>query len=156
MNVQQIRFNQDLFKNKIKLENKLKMINNEIKVAQENCDHVCIVSGYVGNTYSRNNSIKECLFCRTQEFDPEKKYPTIYGYTYKRNLYGNGEEPQAREERVNEILELWIKIQKEFPNATLEQIAIQIDSEISLDEQKNKAMEKSLKHPIADRKKRKD
>jgi len=155
MDVQQIKFNQDLFKNKIKLERQLEMINDEIREVQTNCNHICIVSGYKGEEYSRKNMIRECLFCRTEEFDSEKKYPTIYGYTYKRLKYGNGEDPEQRHERIKEILELWIKIKKENPEYNDERLIELIDTEISKDEQKNQTMEKTLKHPIIDRKNKK-
>ena len=147
MDVQEIKFNQDLFKNKIRLEKQLGMINNEIKESQKNCNHICIISGYIGTEYSKNNRIKECLFCRTQQFDSEKKYPVIYGYTYKRSKYGNGELKEQREERIKEIVELWIKLKKEYPGYSDEQLIEKIDTEISMDEQKNKVMEKSLKYP---------
>ena len=124
------------------------MINEEIKELQTNCNHICIISGYKGEEYSRRNWIRECLFCRTKDFDSEKKYPTIYGYTYKRLKYGNGENPEQRYERIKEILELWIKFINENPEYNDEQLIEKIDIEISKDEQKNIAMEKTLRHPL--------
>ena len=46
MDVQKIKYNHELFKNKIRLENETIMINREIKKQQLKCNHIRICLGW--------------------------------------------------------------------------------------------------------------
>lgn len=144
MNIQQIKYNQELIKNKIKLTRQLKEINNEIEEAQKNCEHVIVKAGYCDSSLYRDTAITECLFCRTEVFSSHE-YPFIDAITYKRVIYSDGSSEDDRNERIKALQNLWIKNMIEYPEATQQELVTKMKEDIEEDEKKNKATEKTLR-----------
>lgn len=143
MDVQQIKFNQELIQNKIKLEKELKITKQEIKESQKKCDHILVRAGYYSPSLYQDTKVTECLFCRTEVMSAHN-YPIIEATTYKRMIYGDGESNDDRNERIKCLQALWIKNMTDNKDATTEELVSKMREAIEEDEKKNKTMEKSL------------
>lgn len=139
MDVKQIKWNQELIKNKIRLNKQLKMINSEIDKQQHNCNHISVCLGWDGQFQYRNTSFNICIFCH--ENDPKSKY-IIDATDYKKELYGHGESEEAREKRLSDLQNLAISKLEETPDISEEVLVEQINSIIT--ESKSKAKQIKL------------
>ena len=101
MDNQRIKYNQELIKNKIRLEKQLKMVNKEIDENKKLCDHIRVCLGWDGPFQYRDTSFHTCLFC--QKDDPDSQYRMIDATNYRKLKYSHGEYEMAREARLLEI-----------------------------------------------------
>lgn len=142
MDIQKIRYNQKLSKNKQKLEKELKMVSTEIENIQDSCNHIKVCLGYNGPFQYRNTSIHLCLFCR--EYDPDTKYKIVDATNYRKPMFSHGQNENYREERLLELQELVIVIMKDNPSITEEELIEKLTEIIKEDEEKTKNIEKKL------------
>lgn len=88
MDIQRIKYNQELINTKIRLEKELKMVEGEIENQINRCNHVIVVLDCSDNFPNQtiNNSISYCLICGINLTNTIKPMPIIDGTFYKRGL----------------------------------------------------------------------
>lgn len=142
MDINNLKYNMELFKTKKSLERQLKLVNSEIGKNQDNCKHIKVILGYVG-AYAYRDTIKcRCLLCNSTICDDN--IGTIDAITYKRPIYSNGFLVSEREERLLELQKLTLDFMKEDHNLTEVQLIEKLKEVIEKDEENNKQLEKTL------------
>ena len=137
MDVQKIKYNHELFKNKIRLENETIMMNREIKKQQLKCNHIRICLGWDDGASSYfNTGFNVCLFCHKN--DPESRYETVYASDYKKELYHYGEVEGDREDCLKELQDLALNIITENSGITESELVEKLANIISETEKKPK------------------
>lgn len=138
MDIQKIKYNHELLKNKVRLEKELKMINIEISKAESTCDHVRVVLGTYETYENQNitNSICYCLKCG-RELEIRESMPIIDATFYKQSSLFS--------DRLQHIRKILISIKEESPEISngllIEKIQEQIDLESDFSKyQYNKTM----------------
>lgn len=144
MDIKKIKYNQELIKNKIRLEKELKMVNQEIEDNQDKCNHIKVCIGWDGSFLYRDSSINLCLICG--EKDPVSKYKTLQAYDYKKEYYSHGEMKTYREKRFIEIQQLALNIITEQEDITEEELIQKLNNIIEEDTEKEKSTNKQLKY----------
>ena len=143
MDNQRIKYNQELIKNKIRLEKQLKMVNKEIDENKKLCDHIRVCLGWDGPFQYRDTSFHTCLFC--QKDDPDSQYRMIDATNYRKLKYSHGEYEMAREARLLEIQELAMGIMKENPSITEKQLVEELTEIIKADAENTKTIKKKIR-----------
>lgn len=142
MDIQRIKYNRELIKNKIRLKKELNMVEKEIEESQDSCNHIRICLGWNGPYQYRDTSITQCLWC--SEVDPRSLYNVIDATNYKSSLYSHGQYSSVREKRFSEIQELAMNMLIENPKITEEEIVTRLNEIIKKDEEKTRLIEKKL------------
>lgn len=124
-NIQKIKYNQELIKNKLKLEKELKFVNHLIEEEQNSCNHVRVLLGWAGSHPYRDTIKEMCLFCGEKFLDTY--LPTIDAINYQQFKYSHGERESSRLQKLDDIRNLWIKYQTENPKLTEEEIIEKIN-----------------------------
>ncbi len=122
--IQKIRYNQELIKNKNRLERELKMIRLEMDKEEINCNHIEVILGTLDSC-----QVSHCLFCQNVHLFNEST-PRIDASNYMVERYGNGFAENQRLGRLEEIQNLWVKYQIENPQLTEEELIIKINDTI--------------------------
>ena len=141
MDVQKIKYNKELIKNKIRLKKELNMIEKEIEDSQGCCNHIRICLGWNGPFQYRNTSITQCLLC--SEVDPRSLYNVVDATYYKSSLYGHGEISSDREKRLLEIQELVVDMLVENPKLSEEDLVTRLNEIMKEDKEKTKVLQKN-------------
>ena len=144
MDIENIKYNQDLMSKKSKLERDLEKVNQFISEQQSSCDHISVCLGWNGQFQCRDTSICKCLLC--YDFDPKSKYKLVDATNYKRMKYSHGEYKRDREERLSELEKLVIKLLTENPNLTEEELVTSLNNIIKEDEEMTNNLEKKISH----------
>lgn len=142
MDIKKIKYNQELIKNKIKLEKELKMISKEIEDSQKSCNHIRVCLGWDGPYQYRDTSIHLCLLCR--EYDPDTKYKGIDATNYRKLIFSHGECESYREKRLLELQQLAMNTMLANPTITEEELIQKLTEIIEVDEEETKVIEKKL------------
>jgi len=135
MDIQNLKYNRELMKTKSRLEKELRMVNDEVVVNQESCNHIKVCIGWIG-LFIHGTSINKCLLC-SKDY-PESKFPVIEAYDYKKEEYDQGQLLQSRDNRFDDIQQLAINILNENPLVTEEELIIKLNEII--EEDKNKVL----------------
>lgn len=144
MDIENIKYNQELMHKKIRLEKDLDKANQFIREQQSSCNHIKVCLGWCGPFQYRDTSIHQCLLC--YEFDPESKYKLVDATYYKKMKYSHGETERYREEKLAELEKLVIKLLTENPNLTEEELVTALNNIIKEDEEVTKKIEKKIGH----------
>lgn len=137
MDVQKIKYNHELLKNKIRLKNETIMINREIKKQQFDCNHIRICLGIDdGASPYFDTGFNVCLFC--QKNNPESRYETVYARSYKEELYYYGIAEGDREDCLKELQDLALSIITENSGITESELVEKLTNIISETEKKPK------------------
>lgn len=106
MDIQKLKYNRELMKHKIKLENELNLINIEIDTAVNECDHLNVIIGE-----DETFKYRQCLFCGVKHSLSfgKGKYTDVYAANYKDYKY-SPDDYYSNKERYNELQELVLKI----------------------------------------------
>lgn len=142
MDIQKIKYNQELIKNKIRLQKELNMVEKELDKSQQSCDHIRICLGWNGPYQYRDTSIFKCLLCSERE--PESHYNVVDATNYKKFQYSHGEFIDDRKKRFSELQELAMNMIIENPSITEEELVKKLNDLIKEDEAKSKDIEKKL------------
>lgn len=142
MDIQRIKYNRELIKNKIRLKKELNMVEKEIEESQDSCNHIRICLGWNGPYQYRDTSITQCLWC--SEVDPRSLYNIIDATNYKSSLYSHGQYSSDREKRLLEIQELAINMLMENPKLTEEEMVTRLNGIMREDKEKTKILEKEF------------
>lgn len=140
MDIQKIKYNRELIKNKIRLKKELNMVEKEIEESQDSCNHIRVCLGWNGSFQYRDTSIIQCLWC--SEIDLRSLYNVIDATNYKSSLYGHGQYSSDREKRLLEIQKLAINMLMENPKLTEEEMVTRLNNIMKEDEEKIKILAK--------------
>lgn len=127
MDIKRMKYNQELIKNKIRLEKQLKMVNKELAIQQDECNHIRVVLDCDGSyKYQRiDNSIMYCLNCAADLSYVRQPSPIIDATFYNRGL--------NYLERLQNVRNVIIKIKESNPEISdkdlLERAQAQIDND---------------------------
>lgn len=145
MYIKKIKYNQELIKNKIRLEKELNMINQELDETESSCDHIQVIIGYIGkDTISQGTPIKKCLLCGMDINFPYFISTKIDASTYKEEIYGDGWSKEKREGRLNEVRNLWIKQATENSKLCESELIAKVQEEINEEEKIKKLGHKTI------------
>lgn len=144
MDIENIKYNQELMHKKIRLENDLEKVNEFIGEQQSSCNHIRVCLGWCGPFQYRDTSIHQCLLC--YEFDPESEYKLVDATNYKKIKYSHGETRRYREEKLAELEKLVIKLLTDSPNLTEEELITSLNNIIKQEEEMTTNLEKKIGH----------
>lgn len=144
MDIENIKYNQELMHKKMRLEHDLETVNEFIGEQQASCSHIRVCLGWNGPFQYRDTSFHQCLLC--YEFDPESKYKIVDATYYKRIKYSHGETSRYREERLLDLEKLVIKLLTENPNLTEEELVTSLNETIQQEEEMTTNLEKKIGH----------
>lgn len=122
-----INYNLLLSQRRNMLKKEIDRIDSELKLQQEDCDHIRVCIGWNGPYLYRDTSICKCLLCGENE--PDSRYPLIEAYDYKKEIYSHGEISSYRENRFIELQNLAINILNRKPDLSMDQL-VEIMSDI--------------------------
>lgn len=122
-----INYNLLLYQRRNMLKKEIDRIDSELKLQQEDCDHIRVCIGWNGPYLYRDTSICKCLLCGENE--PDSRYPLIEAYDYKEEIYSHGEISSYRENRFIELQNLAINILNRKPDLSMDQL-VEIMSDI--------------------------
>lgn len=141
MDIKNLKYNNTLYKNQIRLKNELNMVNKELENQQNICEHIPVCVGFEGLFKYRDNSYCYCALCRSSHFDSSTKYRPINACDYKKDKYGQGFWDEERDLRLDEINRLALDIVAENPNISVDELKESLEEII----EKNIEHQKSLK-----------
>lgn len=82
MNIDKLKYYEELLKTKEMLMKNHDIIDLEIKGIKDECDHIKICVGNEDYLLDTDSSINYCLLCG--RYEPNTKYPIIYAQEYKK------------------------------------------------------------------------
>ena len=132
MDVQKIKYSHELFKNKIRLEKEIKMVDNELWYQQHDCKHLPVLIGYTtGNMYIK------CLLCSKTLSTDYLKF-SLDATRYKSNELVGRDQHEILDSRFTMLQERVISYLQENPELTKEQLI----EKLTGDKTKNKQLKK--------------
>lgn len=106
-----INYKQLLLQRREILQQEINRTDSEIKIQQDNCDHISVCVGWDGPFQYRDTSICKCLLCGENE--PRTNYPVINAAYYKEENYGHGQFYSHRKSRFIELQKLMMDVLSE-------------------------------------------
>lgn len=129
MDIINLKYTQQLYKTKIRLEKELEMVNKEIEKNYENCPHLSAKLTKGSYTSYR------CIFCGKKMSNPTDNVVDISSYK-EEELKGLTQEEKTQ--KINCIRNLAIGIISKNAKITREELAIKLQEEIEKEKRKIK------------------
>lgn len=146
MDIQRIKYNAELIKNKIRLQKELKMIDEEIISQQKSCNHLNVSIGLLDCETGDYEHTYECLFCGIQDLDGEY-IPTITASSYlQTNLRVHYSFKTRRNMILGSLRNLSLQYISSNPSCTMEELIMVLKREIDNDYEESMQKRKSKKN----------
>lgn len=123
MDVKKIKYNHELFKNQVKLERQLVMVEEELDKAKKNCYHIVAITGE-----KEEFNYRQCLLCGSKSF--RNNDYLINAVSYKKDLYGHGENMESRQDRYLDLQNLTVRVIEENPDLDEYNLYVKLKEEI--------------------------
>jgi len=133
MNIENLKYSQELFQRKLKLEQDLKLLEKDRADFQKNCHHIRISFGF--ESPSAKLPFERCLFCGME--DVGDSYPFINASTYQRRVHSTFGFSKRVENGFSKFRELCIEALEENPLLAEEDLIERIKCELQRDEEIN-------------------
>ena len=137
MDIQNIKFAQELVKNKIRIQKELNMVNVALDELKKGCNHLYV------SLSEEPKVVSKCLFCEDEIIDNNEiaKVNAIY---YKQGRYSKGYNSEQREGKLRALQDIVIGYLEENANINQEEIITNLNKKIEEDQENYKAQEKRI------------
>lgn len=125
MNSNDLKGINNLMENKTRLQNELKMVEKELKMKQESCNHVVVQMNCPSRTPFDNFRVcYDCILCGEKNVYPIKRL--VDARKYLRDKYNDIAYPEHREEKFQILHKLALELVEENPSMTEGELAIKL------------------------------
>lgn len=140
MNIQKIKYNQELINNKIRLQKQLNMVEEEIKIQQESCDHIVVELSCPDYTPFNNFRVCHiCVICGKKDVYLIKRL--IDAKEYLRSRYNDDTSEKQREEKFKLLQELTWELIEEHPSMTGDELMVKLQEAVEKDREPRQTIE---------------
>lgn len=147
MDIKKIEYNRELIKNKIRLQNELKIVDEKIRTQQENCNHVTVELNYAD--YTSFNDFRvcyDCVLCGKKDVYPIERL--VDARKYLRSKYNDNASSEQRKEKFNILQELAWELIQENPSMKEDELAEKLQKMVDKNKEPGKISELGEQQPL--------